>query len=217
MTIPGATSYQVRAELEDLLERDLLGPMDGPEEELPPGTSPAAPYLLGRLVPRERVDEPEDDEPESDPDLVDREVGRSLIRVTKKTMTPESEATVRSGRWQPQPSGWPSASLRTSAGWAAVASWGRYERKASEVHETEQGRARVTWHRVPSGVRWRSPWKVEGSDYLVPDPSIKKGVTVHYTVRHRGERRVVELRLVNGQRPVGGGVARTWRGSTRSG
>ena len=53
MTTPDATSFQVRAELEDLLERDLLGPWDGPEEELPPGTSPAERYMLGRLVPRQ--------------------------------------------------------------------------------------------------------------------------------------------------------------------
>ena len=34
------------------LERDLLGPLDGATQELPPGTSPAERYLLGRLVPR---------------------------------------------------------------------------------------------------------------------------------------------------------------------
>lgn len=45
------TSVEVRDQLESLLERDLLGPWDGPEEELAPGTSPAERYLLGRLVP----------------------------------------------------------------------------------------------------------------------------------------------------------------------
>ena len=84
----------------------------------------------------------------------------------------------------------------------AVASWGRYERRASDIHETEQGRARITWHRVPTGPG-RVPLEEEGSDYLVPDPD-QEGVTVHYTVRHRGKRRVVELPVVNGQRPVGG-------------
>ena len=58
MTTPEVTSFQVRAELEDLLERDLLGPWDGPEEELPPGTSPAERYMLGRLVPRQQPEEP---------------------------------------------------------------------------------------------------------------------------------------------------------------
>jgi len=47
-----ASSFDVRAELETLLERDLLGPRDGEFEELPPGVSPAERYLVGRLVPR---------------------------------------------------------------------------------------------------------------------------------------------------------------------
>ena len=35
-------------ELEDMLERDLLGPWDGPTEELPAGTTPGERYLLGQ-------------------------------------------------------------------------------------------------------------------------------------------------------------------------
>jgi hypothetical protein len=201
VTTSEATSFQVRAELEDLLERDLLGPLDGPEEELPPGTSPAARYMLGRLVPRERVDEPDDDEPESDPDLVDREVSQS--DPGEEDDDPESEATVRSGSMAASAIGLAFSVPTNINRVTAVASWGRYERKASEVHETEQGRPRVTWHRVPSGGPVEIPLEVEGSDYLVSDPQ-QEGVTVHYTVRHRGKRRVVELRLVNGQRPVGG-------------
>jgi hypothetical protein len=48
---PQRSSFEVREALESLLERDRLGPWDGPEEELPPGTIPAERYLLGRLVP----------------------------------------------------------------------------------------------------------------------------------------------------------------------
>ncbi len=48
----------MRSELETLLKRDLLGPWDGPDEELPPGTPPGTPpaerYLLGRLAPAAR-------------------------------------------------------------------------------------------------------------------------------------------------------------------
>ncbi len=201
MTAPGVTSYQVRAELEDLLERELLGPMDGPEEELPPGISPAARYMLGRLVPRDRVDDPKDDDLPSDPDLVDREV--SAPDPGEEDDDPESEASVRSGSMAASAIGLAFSVPADVSRVSAVASWGRYERRASEVHETEQGRARVTWHRVPSGGPVEIPLEEEGSDYLVPDAQ-HEGVTVHYTVRHRGKRRVVELRLVNGQRPVGG-------------
>src|SRR4051794_32063057 len=72
------TAYEVRAQFEDLLERDLLGPWDGPTEELPPRTSPGERYLLGRLVPRRPENaepitaaESEDDDVEDRPELVE--------------------------------------------------------------------------------------------------------------------------------------------------
>ena len=87
---PGATAggFEVRAELEAMLERDLLGPWDGPTEELPFGTTPGERYLLGKLVPRRSVgDEPvedpndasRDDDVEDGPELVE-EPGIDLDR-----------------------------------------------------------------------------------------------------------------------------------------
>ena len=49
-----ATSYQVRDELQEFLERDLLGPWDGENEVLPPRSQgPGERYLVGRLGPRQ--------------------------------------------------------------------------------------------------------------------------------------------------------------------
>src|ERR1700680_1106722 len=73
------SGFDVRAELEDMLAREMLGPWDGPTEELPPGTTPGERYLLGKLVPRrsageEPVTDPtdaaEDDGVENRPELV---------------------------------------------------------------------------------------------------------------------------------------------------
>lgn len=194
------TSYEVRAELEDLLERDLLGPMDGPEEELPPGVSPAGRYLLGRLVPRARVDEPDadyDPEREHDPDLTDREVTASGLDDEEDDA--ESESTIRSGSMAASAIGLAFSVPADISRVTARASWGRYEPDQSKIHETEQGRARRTWHRRLSGGEVEIPLEIEDSAYLVPDQE-QPGITVHYTVRHRGPRRVVELRLVNGNR-----------------
>ena len=45
-----ATSYEVRGELQHLIERDLLGPWDGPEERFAPGArGPRDRYLVGML------------------------------------------------------------------------------------------------------------------------------------------------------------------------
>ncbi len=48
MSSYAATSYDVRASLEALLERGRFGPRDGEREELPPGIPPAERYLVGR-------------------------------------------------------------------------------------------------------------------------------------------------------------------------
>jgi len=193
-----ATSFEVRAEFESLLERDLLGPWDGPEEELSPGSSPAERYLLGRLVPRDApVDErtASDEGSGDDPALVEREVsGDSEADDTDV----ESEAAVRTGSMAASSIGL-SFMVPDDVDVVLVeASWGRYERAASEVHETEQGRPRTVWKRRPCGGRVEVPLDREDADGLIPDPEFE-GVVVRYTVRHRDRRRVVVVSLVNGQ------------------
>ena len=197
------TSFQVRAELEDRLERDLLGPWDGPEEELPPGTSPAERYLLGRLVPRERPaeqDETDDgeavDAEETDASLVDREVTSATESEDDEA---EADATVRSGSMAASAIGLAFIVPETVDVISVAAAWGRYVRAPSEQHETPQGRPATTWHRVQAGGSVELPIDAEGTGYEVPDPE-QEAVVVRYTVRHRGTRRVVELALVNGQR-----------------
>ncbi|MGH3279080.1 MAG: DISARM system helicase DrmA, partial [Trebonia sp.] len=197
MTTPDATSFQVRAELEDLLERDLLGPWDGPEEELPPGTSPAERYMLGRLVPRQAPEEPSEEDLE--PELVDREVASPASGGDEEEEGAEADATVRSGSMAASAIGLAFSVPSTVDVISVTASWGRYERAPSETHETPTGRAATTWHRVPAGGSVEVRTDAEGSDSLVPDDE-RPGVVVRYTVRHRGARRVVELSLVNGQR-----------------
>ncbi len=197
------TSFQVRAELEDRLERDLLGPWDGPEEELPPGTSPAERYLLGRLVPRERpaqqqeaADGEDVDAEETDASLVDREVTSAADGEDEEA---EADATVRSGSMAASAIGLAFAVPETVDVISVAASWGRYVRAPSQQHQTPQGRPATTWHRVQAGGSVEIRTDAEGTGYEVPDPE-QEAVVVRYTVRHRGKRRVVELALVNGQR-----------------
>ena len=46
---PDGTSFTVRENLVDILERELLGPIHGPEEVLP--FSPRSQYLIGQIAP----------------------------------------------------------------------------------------------------------------------------------------------------------------------
>jgi hypothetical protein len=194
-----ATSFEVRAELESLLERDLHGPWDGPVEELPPGASPAERYLLGRLVPLDTpVDEgtADDDGTADDPALVEREVSGDADAEDSDV---ESEAAVRAGSLAASSIG---LSFMVAGDVDAVlveASWGRYERVPSELHETPTGRPAVVWKRRPCGGQVEVPLSEEVSgEPLIPDPRFE-GVKVRYTVRHRGRRRVVVVSLVNAQ------------------
>jgi len=207
-----ATSFQVRGELEKLLERDLLGPWDGPEEELPPGTSPAERYLLGRLVPRDApadedtADEEAGSDGDLDPALVEREV--SEVGDSEDSDV-ESEAVVRAGSMAASAIALSFIVPDDTDMVLADAAWGRYERTLSEIHVTEQGRPRTVWKRSQCGGRVEVPLDAESAGSLVPDAR-QEGVVVHYTVRHRGRRRVVELALVNGQ-PAPGATPDTAR------
>lgn len=212
-------SFEVRAELEQRLERDLLGPWDGADEELPPGTSPSERYLLGRLVPRQPPSEPvntagppdaeraDEDVDEAggpaalivetgDPSLVDREV--SVGDDDPDDDDAESDTTIRSGSMAASAIGLAFSVSRDVDVVSVEAKWGRYFRAPSAVHETEQRRARTTWQRHPAGGTVEVRLDVEGSGSVAPDPD-QEEVIVHYTVRHRAARRVVELALVNGQ------------------
>lgn len=187
------TSFEVRGELETLLERDLLGPWDGPEEELPPGVPPSERYLLGRLVPR--TPPPAQPTPEDDADIVDRE---TLSTDDSADTDVEPEATVRVGSRAASSLGL-SFQVPANVDRVAVeARWGRYERTASEVHETPTGRPSMVWKRVPAGGPAEVGLDAETDETYVPDPA-HDNVLLRARVRHRDGRRVVDLALVNDQ------------------
>lgn len=198
----GATSFEVRAELERLLERDLLGPWDGPNEELPPGTLPAERYLLGRLVPHQRsVGAPlsrpssEAGQIDDDPDTVDREV-TATGEIADTDVEPA--ATIRAGTMAASSLGL-SFSVPTDVEEIVVeACWGRYERRPSQVHQTEQGRPRTVWTRVPAGGETTVPLAGPGDLERSPDPD-QEQVVVRVTIRERAGTRIVDLALVKAQ------------------
>jgi hypothetical protein len=189
-------SFDVRAELERLLERDLLGPWDGPEEELAPGSSPAERYLLGRLVPRRDLPSAtaQTQAVESDADVVDRD----LVGAAEDLDEPESQASVRAGSMAASSFGVTFSVPNDVEAVHVVVEWGRYERGPSDVHVTEQGRPSTVWRRVPVNGSCDIPLAAEDDITDVPVAEQER-VVVRATVRHRGARRVVDLALVNNQ------------------
>jgi hypothetical protein len=209
LAIGQISSYEVRAQLESLVERDLLGPWDGPDEELAPGEVPAERYLLGRLVPVPRQGVGDEDargpaaaeegdelagELVDDPRLVDREV----TDATEEIEEPEPAAAVRSGRTAASAMGLSFSVPASVRALKVMATWGRYERVPSEVHQTEQGRPRSVWKRRQVEGTTEVDIEAEGQEAYVPVED-QEAVKLQVMVRRRGEARVVDLSLVNRQ------------------
>ncbi|MGI8492322.1 MAG: DISARM system helicase DrmA [Acidimicrobiales bacterium] len=202
------SSYEVRAELEALVERDLLGPRDGPTEELPPGDAPAERYLLGRLVPSSARPptettagaDPGDTDPDdgteliADPDLADLETAGAAEEVED----PEPAAAVRTGRMAASAIGLSFAVPASVEVLTVSAEWGRYRPAPSQSHETEQGRPRTVWRREPMVGRRDVELGAEGQ-FSQTAVGGQDGVELRATVRHRGRRRIVDVSLVNSQ------------------
>ena len=196
------TGYDVRAELEGMISRDLLGPWNGPTEELPPGTTPGERYLLGKLVPR-RADweEPvtdahaaaEDDDVEDRPELVD-EPGLDLASENQEDRP--SPAAVRGRAMAASSIGLAFAVPDDVDAVSVTATWGRYERGPSNSQLTATGRPRTVWRRVAAGGEVEVRVDVAGNGNGIPDPA-QDQVQVRWRVRHRDSRRVVEVFLLN--------------------
>ncbi|MFF3337881.1 DISARM system helicase DrmA [Streptomyces flavidovirens] len=192
------TSYEVRAELESLLERDLHGPWDGPEEELPPGTSPAERYVLGRLVTRDVPARQQSEDAagsSDDPSLVDLEV----VESADDHDAPDSSATVRAGSMAASALGLSFMVPDDIGAVTVTVEWGRYERTASEVHVTEQGKPRKVWRRRPAGGTVEVRLDADAALEPVAPDAEQPEVTLRAVVRHRGRRRIVDVSLVNSQ------------------
>lgn len=132
---------------------------------------------------------------DDDPDTVDREI---LATDDADDTDVEPAATVRAGTMAASSLGL-SFSVPADVDEIAVeARWARYERRPSEHHQTEQGRPRTVWTRVPTGGKVIVPLVVEDDVESVPDPE-QEQVVVRATVRNRGSLRIVDVALVNAQ------------------
>ncbi|HZV49573.1 MAG TPA: DISARM system helicase DrmA [Candidatus Dormibacteraeota bacterium] len=185
------TSPRVRDALEEILERDLLGPWDGPEEELPGDQGPRSRYLVGMVAPIDVHNDPVITPEQVDSTLgdADDEAGEGVDRAAPaaaSTMFPRSFGLMFA------------VPLSTPAV-RVTASWGRYVKVRSESLLTEQGEPRLVWRRQQVEHELEVPLD-EGRREL-PEPAWPEHpeVRLAVTCRRRGDRRVVELALVNRQ------------------
>lgn len=182
---------EIRAELERLFVKNVLGPEGGEDEELEVKTvrSVSDYYLVGMLAPMHRMIELED----KDDLAVDGAGGADgqspdISAPTAASLLPSSVGMTFGVEGSQR-----SISLD--------ARWGRYEKVTLEL-EDEAGKSRRVWRRVPMGGSIPLPL-VEGDfDGLVPDPE-QPEVVIRGRIRRNGDDWMVTAFLVNAQKEEG--------------
>jgi hypothetical protein len=137
--IPGETTHEqayIRELMQMAIKDDLLGPADGPLEEII-GMSVRDRYLVGKLAPQDTVISEEDQLPgagaegeQDGPQEVDASTNQSLV---------------------PSSIGFTFCVDASVKNFELTASWGRYERTESEQIKEETGKPYRCWKRIPSG------------------------------------------------------------------
>jgi len=128
----------VRELLQYAVMDDLLGPADGPEEEIV-GMSVRDRYLVGKLAPMNTLMDQEQVEEFGTSGLNDAdEQGNEVDASTNQSLVPSSM-------------GFTFCIDGSLESVELFANWGRYERTESEQTDEKTGKARRCWKRIPSG------------------------------------------------------------------
>ena len=197
-----ATSYEVRGELQRLIERDLLGPWDGPEERFASGArGPRDRYLVGMLGPKPALKSARD----SADRVPDTEPG---VSGDGEADLPEIVTPQNLGRMWASSMGLTFAVAADVDVLHAVIEWGSYD---TEQAPAPDGRVRAVWHRVP--VRHEREVRLDGErSYPIPLVGDDRAPEVYLAVevRPRDGQRVVRLTLVNAQQEPDSRPDKAW-------
>ncbi len=144
----------IREELLSIVDRDLLGPAGGPDEEIAE-TRVRERYLTGMLAPRKQAAAEEDDEPSEEPSdrIIQPEMEDELAAAgpgNTEDGTPD-RAVISSPTLFPCSFGLTfGVSLRAEA-IEVEARWGQYLRETSQFARKPDGSPRLIWKRYPRG------------------------------------------------------------------
>jgi hypothetical protein len=190
LATPARKPRDVRAELEDLVIKDLLGPAGGADEEVDE-TRVSDRYLVGILSPR-----------------------RTVVRAAESdTLASDEGGTMEDGSADdlalPMDSLAPAAIGLTCTVEGActtlqlTARWGRYSREKSATATTDKGNPKSVWKRYPMGGQPVTVPLAEGDIPAQPADPSQPDVVVRGRARRLGGDWVVSLFLVNAQLTVG--------------
>jgi hypothetical protein len=178
------TSRQVRDEIESYLARDLLGPWQGPEEELPYGSTPSERYIVGVLCPARTMLEAE----VTSDSAAEDGTGEGATEVT---------AAAAAGSMMPASMGLSFSLDPATTSLRVRATWGRYEVAPSASQLTDSGVPHRVWCRREAGGEIELD-VVAGESSVAPDPE-RPRVLLRSRSRLRGAVRIIDLALVDCQ------------------
>lgn len=219
-TVVRKTPRELRAEVEQLMRDDLIGPLGGPEEEL--RDPPVDQYLLGLLAPRFRLDGTlpatrtdgvrarDEEDPIAADSLPDDGLAGGTVKWdsgaegTAEDRPPSAEQLV------PSAFGLTFAVDAGCVELAVDASWGAYSRQPSEEKRDSDDRPARVWRRRPCGGRVVLAIDRPGPIEAVEPDAHEPGVVVRGIVRERDGHRLVSLFLVNQQVSDGGRAVPRW-------
>ena len=185
--------YQIRAELEQAILDDLLGPAGGDYEEIDE-MRVSDRYLVGLIAPSDRHIVPEELEetPEQMDELAISGSGTLEEGTTESNILPAEKMF-------PSAIGMTFCVDGNAKAIKVKAGWGQYEREKSESVQTSTGEAKTLWRRYP--IRGTSPDIILKVGTINPwqiDP--EKAVFVQGQIRQHHQDWIVTLFLVNGQK-----------------
>lgn len=180
----------LRAELEDLVIKDLLGPAGGPDEEIV-DERVSDRYLLGILSPKRVVIAAAEDEPLSEGgDSAESDGATDDVALPIDTLAPASIGLTFTVSGE-------------CSQLAVTPRWGRYAREKSETATTDKGNPKVVWKRYPMGGKPLDIAMAVGDIAAIPADVAQADVVIKGRVRKLDNDWVVSLFLVNAQQIVG--------------
>ena len=190
----------LRAKLEDLIFKDLLGPADGDYEEVEERVTER--YLVGVLAPRIR--KRDEERPEQQDEIAIADKGNSEEGSTEKS-TPSGDSM------------FPSSIGLTFCVEGSVqeieitAQWGRYERADSEILTTEKDKPKKVWKRYPVRGTFTQSLEDNGTFNHVIDKQESPAVFVQGRVRRLSNQDwIVTVFLINDQTEPGQNKDTAW-------
>jgi len=186
-TLKTPSPLQLRAELQDMVRKDLLGPAGGPYEEVDERNVRGR-YILGLLAPKGQSILPDEQDELAVDGAGDDQDGKTEVALPQTaSMLPSSIGLTFSLEG-------------TAESIEVTARWGRYQRVRSQTLVDDKGEPRLVWKREPvEGVSDPIPLKPGDLGPWVPDPD-NPDVYVRGLCRRRG--RGLDADALPGQRPA---------------